>query len=480
MTDPLRDGDLSQVGPFQLHGRLGGGGMGEVYLGRSPGGHTVAVKVVRRELAGDADFRRRFASEVAAARRVGGFYTAHLVDADPDGSPPWLATSYIAGPTLQQAVADHGPFPAASVSVLGAGLAEGLAAVHAAGVVHRDLKPANVILTADGPRLIDFGIARALDATSHTRTSTVLGTAAYMSPEQARGEDVGPPADVFALGCVLAFAATGRSPFGEGPAHAVAYRIVHADPDLSCLPDGLDALVSACLAKDPDARPGPERILERLTAADAPAYGHGHGHGHGQGKGLGQGQGQGQDHDRDHDHDHDPGHDGGQNRGSWLPHAVTEAVTLHETRVRTLVAPAPAPPTPPAGPSVSVPAQAPMGSSGQRSARWKGARLVAVLPVLTVTAPTALAVGTDVISDWWDRARYRALDTSDCAGEVDGTLFEVPCESDTAEYQVTLVHSWPQDSTRPSNPDESCAEHADGWVRVVEALDHNACLVPHP
>ncbi|MEU8108689.1 protein kinase [Nonomuraea muscovyensis] len=210
MTTPLRDGDPAQIGPYRIHARLGGGGMGQVFLGRSPGGRTVAVKIVRSDLADDAGFRRRFADEVKAARKVGGFYTAPVVDADPDGNPPWLATAYIPGPTLHQAVADHGPLPMESVAVLGAGLAEGLDAIHAQNVVHRDLKPANVILTSDGPRLIDFGIARALDATSHTRTSTVLGTAAFMSPEQATVQTVGSASDVFSLGCcarvrVLAF-----------------------------------------------------------------------------------------------------------------------------------------------------------------------------------------------------------------------------------------------------------------------------------
>ncbi|MDA0564046.1 protein kinase [Streptomonospora sp. S1-112] len=275
MPHSLHTGDPTRIGPYRLHARLGGGGMGQVYLGRSPGGRLVAIKVVRPELADDAHFRHRFAAEIDAARKVGGFYTAPVVDADPHGTPPWLATAYIPGPSLHQAVTDHGPLPVASVAVLGAGLAEGLAAVHDCGLVHRDLKPGNVILAEDGPRLIDFGIARALDATSHTHSAAVLGTAAFMSPEQARAEAVGTGSDVFSLGCVLAFAATGRSPFGHGPAHAVAYRVVHADPDLSGVPDALSGLVAACLAKDPAARPDLARILDHLTAltaaGDAPA-----------------------------------------------------------------------------------------------------------------------------------------------------------------------------------------------------------------
>ena len=253
--------DPSQVGPYRILGRLGAGGMGRVYLGRSSGGRDVAVKVVHAELAQDPHFRRRFATEVATARRVGGFYTAQVVDADVDADPPWLATAYVPGPSLHTLVREHGPLSADSVAVLGAGLAEGLAAVHACRIVHRDLKPGNVLLAVDGPRLIDFGIARALDATSHTRTSTMLGTAAFMSPEQITGAEVGPASDVFSLGCVLVFAATGRGPFGEGPAHAITHRIVHDGPDLSGLTDPLKDLVAACLAKEPADRPAPEHIL---------------------------------------------------------------------------------------------------------------------------------------------------------------------------------------------------------------------------
>ncbi|MGW5689371.1 protein kinase domain-containing protein, partial [Nonomuraea sp. NPDC003754] len=221
----------------------------------------------------NADFRRRFAAEVDAARKVGGFYTAQVVDADTGAARPWLATAYIPGPSLHQAVDEHGPLPLESAAVLGAGLAEGLAAVHGCGMVHRDLKPANVILAEDGLRLIDFGIARALDATSHTQTATVLGTAAFMSPEQAMAQEVGPASDVFSLGCVLAFAATGRGPFGSGPAHAVVYRVVHTEPDLRAAPAPLADLVAACLAKDPAARPGLQHVLTRLTALATPGQG---------------------------------------------------------------------------------------------------------------------------------------------------------------------------------------------------------------
>ncbi|MEV0405696.1 biotin/lipoyl-containing protein [Actinoallomurus sp. NPDC050550] len=265
--EPLREDDPRQVGPYRLEERLGGGGMGQVYLGRSRGGRAVAVKVVRPELADDAGFRRRFASEIAAARRVGGFYTAQVVQADPEAEPPWMASAYIPGPSLHQAVEAYGPLPPAAIGVLGAGLTEGLAAIHACDLVHRDLKPSNVILAEDGPRVIDFGIARALDATSHSLSRVVVGTPPFMSPEQARGLEVGPAGDVFSLGAVLVFALTGRSPFGAGRPEEVIYRVVHDEPDLSGLPAHLADLAAACLAKNPADRPSLTRILDRFAAS---------------------------------------------------------------------------------------------------------------------------------------------------------------------------------------------------------------------
>ncbi|GIG66721.1 hypothetical protein Pen01_30160 [Phytomonospora endophytica] len=259
--------DPRDAGPYPLLARLGRGGMGQVFLGRSPGGRLVAVKIVHRTLAGDPEFRRRFALEVDAARRVGGFYTAQVVDAGTDADPPWLVTAYIPGPSLQEAVAAHGPLPPDVIRVLGSGLAEGLAAVHASAIVHRDLKPANVLIAEDGPRVIDFGIARALDAVHHS--TLVSGTAGFMSPEQALGETTGPPGDVFSLGCVLAFAATGRGPFGTGRPAALAYRVVYREPDLSGMPAELLPLMRECLAKDPAARPSLADVLARLGGEDA-------------------------------------------------------------------------------------------------------------------------------------------------------------------------------------------------------------------
>ncbi|MFI1100658.1 PQQ-binding-like beta-propeller repeat protein [Streptomyces melanogenes] len=265
MFEALEAGDPRQVGRYRIVARLGAGGMGRVYLGRTPGGRAVAVKVVRPELAEDAEFRRRFAREVAAARRVNGAFTAGVVDADPEGAPAWLATVYVPGLSLGEAVAAHGPWPLEPVLALAAGLAEGLEVIHAAGVVHRDLKPSNVLLAADGPRVIDFGISLADEASVLTRTGVMPGTPGFMSPEQLTARPVGPACDVFALGAVLTFTATGAAPFGTGSAHAVNFRTVYEEPDLTGLPAALRAVVAPCLAKDPGARPGPAELLHQLA-----------------------------------------------------------------------------------------------------------------------------------------------------------------------------------------------------------------------
>ncbi|MFE7561377.1 serine/threonine-protein kinase [Kitasatospora sp. NPDC057500] len=268
---PLESDDPDAVGGYRLLRRLGAGGMGRVYLGRTAGGRTVAVKVVRGELAEDAEFRARFRQEVEAARRVGGAWTAPVLDADTEGAHPWVATGYIAGPALGGAVRQYGPLPESAVRTLGAGLAQALEHVHGLGLVHRDVKPSNVLLTLDGPRLIDFGIARALDAaTGLTRSGFVVGSPGFMSPEQANGRPVGPPGDVFSLGAVLAYAATGVHPFGEGVSAAVLlYRVVHEEPDLAGLDGPLRSIVLGCLAKDPAARPTPRRLGEWLDPDDA-------------------------------------------------------------------------------------------------------------------------------------------------------------------------------------------------------------------
>ncbi|MEU6034950.1 serine/threonine-protein kinase [Actinomadura sp. NPDC047616] len=258
--------DPRSIGRYRLQARLGAGGMGRVYLGHSPGGRAVAVKVVHPDLAADPQFRRRFAAEVQAARTVGGFHTTPVVDADPDADPPWLVTAYIAGPSLAEVLSVHGPLPEPTVRRLGAGLAEALEAIHAAGLVHRDLKPSNILLADDGPRVIDFGIARALDATALTRPGAVPGTPGYLAPEQLTDGPAGPPADVFALGTVLCHAA-GVQPFGDGPVHALLYRTVHQEPALDGVPASLRDVVAACLAKDPDHRPTAAQVLGRLSTA---------------------------------------------------------------------------------------------------------------------------------------------------------------------------------------------------------------------
>ena len=240
--------------------------MGRVFLGVSPGGRPVAVKAIRAELAADPEFRARFGREVAAARRVSGMFTAQVVDADVDGPVAWMATAYVPGPSLAEAVDVHGPLPEASVLALAAGLAESLNAIHAAGVVHRDLKPSNVLLAEDGPRVIDFGISRAAESTMLTQAGLVVGSPGFMSPEQATGYEVGPPSDIFSLGAVLAFAATGEGPFGTGTTAALLYRVVHGTPDLDRVPATIRPLIEHCLAKDPSQRPTASALLAEVGA----------------------------------------------------------------------------------------------------------------------------------------------------------------------------------------------------------------------
>ena len=257
LVQPLASDDPAEIGGYRLRARLGAGGMGRVYLASTPAGRTVALKVVRPELSDDQDFRARFRHEIQAARQVHGLYTAQLLDADPTATPPWLVTAYVPGPSLQQAVAENGPMPEAMVFRLIAGVAEALQAIHAAGVVHRDLKPSNVLLAPDGPRVIDFGIARALEATALTRSGMMVGSPQFMAPEQILDQPVTPAIDVFALGSLAAYAVRGRPPFGEGHSAAVSYRVLHEPPDLDGCPPQLRALIESCLRKEAAARPAP-------------------------------------------------------------------------------------------------------------------------------------------------------------------------------------------------------------------------------
>ncbi|RPK93864.1 serine/threonine-protein kinase [Streptomyces sp. ADI98-10] len=284
--DKLGSDDPHRIGAYRLLGRLGEGGMGQVFLARSDRGRTVALKLIRRELAEQPEFRARFRQEVRAAHRVGGAWTAPVLDSDTEAPVPWVATGYVAGPSLQRIVSGrpgapvtasgaYGPLPPRSVRFLGSGLAHALQHIHGAGLIHRDLKPSNVLMTIDGPRVIDFGIARALESVPDgdlTRTGALVGSPGFMAPEQVRGERVTTACDVFCLGAVLAYAASGRLPFGtaqSGGVHALMFRIAQEVPDLTGVPEELADVVGDCLAKDPAARPGTGEILARLGEAEA-------------------------------------------------------------------------------------------------------------------------------------------------------------------------------------------------------------------
>ncbi|GGO44359.1 hypothetical protein GCM10012287_09760 [Streptomyces daqingensis] len=282
--EPLEAGDPRVVGPFRLTHRLGSGGMGRVFLGESPAGRRVAVKLVREDLASSPGFRARFRREAKLAMRAGGFWAAQVVDADPDARVPWIASQYVDGVSLSERVARQGPLGEWEVRRLGGGLAEALASFHKSGLVHRDLKPSNVLLLDDGPRVIDFGISKALEtletaeATDLTRVGTVLGTPGFMAPEQALGQAAGPAADVFSLGALLVYAATGAGPFGDGPSHALLFRVVYEEPDLSRLPHSLRELAEECLRKAPEDRPSADGLVTRLASQQPPpddAFPHG-------------------------------------------------------------------------------------------------------------------------------------------------------------------------------------------------------------
>ncbi|MEU8802654.1 serine/threonine-protein kinase [Spirillospora sp. NPDC048819] len=264
--EALRPEDPEELGPYRLVGRLGRGGMGTVYLGEDRAGRRVAVKVINRELAGEGTFRDRFRREVTAARQVRRFCTAPVMDAELDTDPLYVVTEYIEGPSLESAVAERGPLPGSDLEGLAVGVATALAAIHGAGIVHRDLKPANVLLSSTGPRVIDFGIARALDAADGpTRTGQFVGTPNYLPPELLRGEQVTPASDVFSWGCVVAYAGTGSAPFAGNTVPEIFYRVAHGEPQLDRLDPGLRDIVAAALDKDPRNRPSVQDLLGRLV-----------------------------------------------------------------------------------------------------------------------------------------------------------------------------------------------------------------------
>ncbi|MFE3456854.1 WD40 repeat domain-containing serine/threonine protein kinase [Nocardiopsis aegyptia] len=390
--EPLRPDDPREFGRYRLLRRIGAGGMGVVYLAVSVDGaeaDLAAVKAIRPEYAADREFRARFTGEVDLARRVQGPYTARVLDADTDGPTPWLATEYVPGPALNDAVRDNGPFPEGSLLALAAGLAEALSAIHTVGLIHRDLKPSNVLLASRGPRVIDFGIARATDATALTRTGQRVGTPAYMSPEQATGAGLDPRSDLFAFGGVLLFAATGRPPFGTGDPAALLYRVVNEEPDLAGLPAALLPLVTACLAKNPDDRPDPGSIADELTGTLLP---------------------------RDED----------AHPTEWLPSAV--ATTIRHTLVAaTRIAPDTAPPSPEEEPADAAPVPPPSapGPPGVESAEDstvpgppQGAedhtrRTSSVLLGSIVAAVAALVVVLGMTRDPSDGATPRAQSAPD-------------------------------------------------------------------
>ncbi|MER6018359.1 bifunctional serine/threonine-protein kinase/ABC transporter substrate-binding protein [Streptomyces anulatus] len=263
---PLTSEDPRTVGPYRTLARLGAGGMGVVYLARTAGGTLAAVKVIRAEHAEDPGFRARFRREAEAAARITGPWVVPVLGADTEDREPWLATAFVPGPSLAEVVGAGGALPTTIVRALGSRLADALVAVHEAGLIHRDVKPGNVLLALDGPRLIDFGIARHEGATALTTTGAVIGTPGYLAPEQASAGSLGPPCDVFSLGCVLVYAATGRRPFGEGGGAGALFRTIHEEPDLTGVEPGLAPLIAACLAKDPAARPTASRVRDALTA----------------------------------------------------------------------------------------------------------------------------------------------------------------------------------------------------------------------
>ncbi|WP_261557736.1 serine/threonine-protein kinase, partial [Frankia tisae] len=272
--EALHPDDPTVIGAYRVERRLGSGGMGTVYLARDTAGALVAIKVIRSDLAADPDFRERFRDEVAAARRVAPFCTAQVLDADPAARRPYLVTEYIDGVRLDDVVNRSGPLPMSTLQGVAIGVASALTAIHKAGIVHRDLKPSNVMLSFSGPRVIDFGIARALDvAQGRTQTGFVLGSIGWMAPEQMEGSSIGPAVDVFAWGLLIGYAAVGAHPYGDGTYLEMSKKIQTGRPDLRHVPVQLQPVVRSALARDPRARPTSERLLLTLLGEEAPPGG---------------------------------------------------------------------------------------------------------------------------------------------------------------------------------------------------------------
>lgn len=412
--------------------------MGRVYLARTPGGRSVAVKVVHPELARDPEFRRRFAREVAAARAVDGRFTAQVLDAGVDDPTPWLSTVFVPGMSLAEAVAEHGPFPEEPALALARGLAAALTAVHAAGLVHRDLKPSNVLLGPDGPRVIDFGISRATEASALTRTGTTVGSPGFMSPEQAGGGTVGAASDVFSFGTVLAFTLTGESPFGTGATPALLYRVVHAEPRLEGLSGVALDLVRRCLAKDPAQRPSPAALLAELSA----------------GAGAG-------------------GPDGARPEGSaWLPAAVANSLLARASSALEAdsgPAPAAAPvryePTR-VDPAPAGPAPRPTGFRG----RIRTAPLLAAVAVVVAASIGALAYTSHQDRKETERSHVSQDDNDDSPSDTTGTseASDAADASDTPSPEETTAEP-SGGATTPEEPAPETTGPLDDWSLADEA-----------
>ncbi|MFI8962019.1 serine/threonine-protein kinase [Streptomyces sp. NPDC053493] len=436
--------DPREIGGYRLQARLGSGGMGVVYLAHTPGGRPIALKVVRQEFAGDPEFRLRFAQEVASAERIHGLFTAQVVASGVDAPTPWLATAYVPGPSLHQVVHRHGPLPVRTVLLLVAGIAEALQGIHRAGVVHRDLKPANVLIAEDGPRVIDFGIARAADSAALTGTGLSIGTAAFMAPEQALGRPVSPATDVFALGALLAYVAGGEVPFGAGPESAALYRVVHEQPDLARVPHELRGLVAWCLAKRPEDRPGTVDLIAAVHAhplvGPRPEFGDG-----------------------------------------WLPRSISS-----EVAVRALgTAPVHAQPTLAAAPPPAVPTPAPVPPQGRGPAAPSSRRVRRGRRRLVVTALAALATLATAGAAWYlldASARPNGPSADPVVGSYapGGKEVELTSPDATYEFDLRARKVVPSDTAdwylARSRTEFVLPEDSDAFLAPGDELSPTACV----